>query len=213
MSKKISFEEIFNKRYNKIIVVSDVGIKNNVRYVIGKCDCGNIKQFRFADIKNGSSTNCGCVRSSGLVKRNYVHGLVKHPLNRVWRGMKERCYYKEHANYKYYGGRGIVVCDEWLSDFKAFYDWAIDNGYRKGLHIDRIKNDGDYEPDNCRFVTPKENNRNTRANRIIEYNGVSKCLSEWTEELGVYQNLIVERIDRLGWTVEKALTTPVKSNK
>ena len=88
------------------------------------------------------------------------HGLSRHRLYGVWRGMKLRCYNEKHEGYKNYGGRGIQVCDEWKSDFASFYEFCISKGWQKGLEIDRINNDGDYKPDNCRFVTPKENNQN-----------------------------------------------------
>ena len=95
-----------------------------------------------------------------------THGLRAHPLCSVWSDMKTRCYNSNQKSYKHYGGRGIIVCEEWTGDFKCFYDWAIKNGYKKGLQIDRINNDGNYEPDNCRFVTTAENCRNSRQTKL-----------------------------------------------
>lgn len=99
--------------------------------------------------------------------------------------MKTRCYNEKCKSFKDYGLRGIIVCDEWLNDTLAFYNWAINNGYKKGLQIDRIDNDGNYEPTNCRWVTKKEQARNRRTNRWLEYNGERMLISDWAIKLGV----------------------------
>lgn len=136
----------------------------------------------------------------------YKHGLSLTKLHRVWWGMIERCYKVYDKNYPDYGGRGITVCDEWKSDFQAFYDWAMSNGYKQGLSIDRINNDGNYEPSNCRWATPSQNSRNRRTARIIECNGVSHSLVEWAEITGLNPDTITERIKR-GWSISDALFT------
>ena len=99
----------------------------------------------------------------------------------IWRGMKQRCQNPNCHSYKNYGGRGINICDEWL-DFENFYEWALSSGYQDELQIDRINNDGNYEPSNCRWVTPKENARNKRNNRYITIDGETRCISEWCEK-------------------------------
>ena len=96
----------------------------------------------------------------------YKHGLTKHPLYKVWQDMKTRCYNNNNVNYKNYGGRGIIVCEEWLNDPKAFYDFALSHGWSKDLTIDRIDNNGNYEPNNCHFITRAENNRNQRKTKL-----------------------------------------------
>ena len=106
--------------------------------------------------------------------KNYKHGLCEHPLYNVWKNMKKRCYNKNVYNYKSYGGRGIIVCDEWRNNFKAFYDWALNNDYEKGLEIDRVDNDGNYEPSNCRFVTRSENQKNKRVYGKIKIKHITK---------------------------------------
>lgn len=135
----------------------------------------------------------------------YKHGLSNTKLHRVWWGMIERCYKKHHKSFLEYGGRGVSVCDEWRSDFKNFYDWAIENGYKDGLTIDRINNNGNYEPTNCRWVTQSENARNRRTARIINFNGVKHSLVEWAEITGLKPNTITERL-KMGWSVKDALT-------
>lgn len=119
---------------------------------------------------------------------NPKHGLYRENkvLFNVWQTMKERCENPNRQKYKDYGGRGIKVCDEW-HEASNFVKWALENGYEKGLQLDRIDNDGDYCPDNCRFVTAQENNRNRRNTKFLTVNGVTKTLMEWSEQLGVSQ--------------------------
>jgi len=134
----------------------------STRFVSALCDCGNTKEVIYGNLKNNITKSCGCYLSETVRERRTTHGLLKHPLYLKWHHMKQRCYLKTWARYSDWGGRGIVVCDEWKNDFMAFYNWAMNNGYENGLQIDRINNDGNYEPSNCRFVTAKENANNRR---------------------------------------------------
>lgn len=126
--------------------------------------------------------------------------------------MKKRCNNPRDTHYTLYGGRGIAVCDEW-QEFMPFYEWAMNNGYQKGLVIDRTDNNQGYSPNNCRFVTVKENNCNKRNNRIFEFNGEHKTLSQWTQELGLPYKIILQRINKLNWPIDRALITPIKPRK
>ncbi len=128
-------------------------------------------------------------------------------LNVRYSHMKERCYNKNSKSYKRYGGRGIKVCDEWKNSYQSFKDWALKNGYQDGLEIDRIDNEGDYSPDNCRFVTKKENLRNTSRCKYYTYNGKTQNLSKWCEELGLNYQMVAVRIHR-GIDFETAIKTP-----
>lgn len=138
-----------------------------------------------------------------------MRGLNHHKSNtrlfHIWCGVKQRCYYHKHKQYKDYGGRGIAVCDEWLRDFMNFYNWAITNGYRENLTIDRIDNNGNYEPNNCRWVTIKQQQRNKSTCRNITINGETHCLMEWCEILNLKYDKIRMRLNRLGWSIERAL--------
>ena len=126
--------------------------------------------------------------------------------------MKMRCSNKNNKDYKYYGGRGIKVCKAW-HDYRAFKKWALANGYREDLQIDRINNDGNYTPKNCRWVTPKENARNTRLTRWETIDGVTKSLAEWCDIYDISYHVVYVRMGR-GWDLEDALICPVmKSNK
>ena len=143
----------------------------------------------------------------------FKHGLKRHPLYDVWGKMKERCYKENSKDYPDYGARGIKVFELWITDFKSFYDWSISAGWRKGLEIDREENDGDYCPENCRFVTRSINMRNTRRNNLITYQGQTKCLTEWSEIIGIKRYTLFGRIFKSGWTIEKAFNTKVESRR
>ena len=150
---------------------------------------------------------------SGKDHINYKHGLYKTRLYKEWESMKRRCYCKSATSYEYYGAIGINVCDEWRNDFKTFYDWSMSHGYDDTLTIDRIDVNGNYEPSNCRWITMKEQCRNKRNNRLLTFNGKTQCIVDWANDLQIDRRTITKRIDVLGWTVEKALSTPVNRKK
>lgn len=141
---------------------------------------------------------------------NYKHGLYKTRIYKIWESMKNRCYCKGETSYKYYGAKGVTVCDEWRNDFKAFYDWTISHGYSDELTLDRVDVNGNYEPTNCRWITMKEQSRNKSNNRYLSYNGKTQCIVDWANEVKIDRRTITRRIDIFGWSVEKALTTPVR---
>lgn len=129
-------------------------------------------------------------------------------LHTKYNHMKERCANPNNKRYDRYGGRGIKVCEEWLNDYYAFEKWALENGWREGLAIDRIDNDGNYEPTNCRFVTTAENNQNRRTSRFYTYQGRTMNLMQWCNELNLNYHTIKYRLIR-GWTFEHAITEPI----
>lgn len=122
--------------------------------------------------------------------------------------MKDRCLNKRCVAYKYYGGRGISICKEWLDDFETFHNWAIQNGYHKKLSIERIDNDGDYEPINCTWIPRQSQNKNKSTTIRIEFNGENLTLSEWSERTGISYCALYLRVKRYNWPIEKILTTP-----
>lgn len=124
----------------------------------------------------------------------------------------QRCYNPNRPKYKSYGARGITVCEEWKSSFKTFYDWAMGNGYQEELTIDRINNDGNYEPSNCRWSTWQEQSYNKTTSRFITYKGETKTVAEWSKIKGIKRMTICSRLDK-GWSVEKTLETPVLDYK
>jgi len=137
-------------------------------------------------------------------ERNYVHGGAGTRLYRIWLGMKRRTADPRRNNYHRYGGRGITVCEEWKDSFAVFRDWALANGYRDDLSIDRIDNDGNYEPGNCRWNSAKAQSNNTRRNVFLTVGGETHTVAEWTRKLGLQVNIITKRLG-LGWSVERAL--------
>lgn len=141
-----------------------------------------------------------------------THGLSKTRLYGILRNMKQRCYNPKNPRYNFYGEIGIKICDEWLNDFKTFYEWAMNNGYRDDLTIERKDVNGNYCPENCCWITNKEQQFNKHVNHFIEFNGKRQTMTEWGEELGIDPNTIGTRLSR-GWNIERALTTPVIPKK
>lgn len=139
---------------------------------------------------------------------NYKHGLRKTRLFSIWANMKTRCINPRSTHYNRYGGRGITVCDEWRDNFQSFYEWAMANGYKDDLTIDRIDNNGNYEPSNCRWTTSKEQARNTSRNVLITIDGETKSLMSWCEKYNINYKTVRDRLKR-GWTIEKSLTESV----
>ena len=144
-------------------------------------------------------------------RKHEMHGMYGTKLYKTWNNMISRCYCKSFRKYRNYGGRGITVCDEWKASFVSFMEWAMANGYREDLTIDRIDVNGNYEPSNCRWLTNEEQQLNKRTNRNIEYNGEIHPLTKWAKITGIHPKTISTRIDR-GWSVEEALTKGVKTH-
>lgn len=143
------------------------------------------------------------------VKRKYHGDSRGSRLYRIWLNMKHRCGYEKHGSYCDYGGRGIKVCDEWINNYPRFKKWALNNGYEDGLSIDRVDNDGNYEPGNCRWATLREQANNTRKNVFVEYKGEIHTLAEWAEIKDIPYHTIITR-HRRGWDIEKMLSTKAK---
>lgn len=133
-----------------------------------RCRCGGHVSVAASDLRSGHTRSCGCMASECTATRNRKHGMSHHPLYRLWCSMRARCKYPSATNYSYYGGRGIRVCDEWEDDASTFIEWAKAHGYRRGLEIDRIDNDGPYAPWNCRFIPHVKNSRKRRNAQIDE---------------------------------------------
>lgn len=133
-------------------------------------------------------------------------------LYRIWTEMKRRCFSRNRPNSQGYIKKGITVCDEWLS-FETFYNWAIENGYKDDLSIDRINNDGNYEPSNCRWADKKTQSNNTSACHYVTYKGKTQTITLWARELGISQSCLSKRIVKYKWDIEKAMLTPVRQRK
>lgn len=161
--------DLTGKRFDRWLVLGRSMRKSRAVFWNCRCDCGTEREVAGNHIRNGHTKSCGCLCLEINAKRlkgnqlGKIHGLHDHPLRAIRKAMIRRCGNPNDRFFKNYGGRGIIVCDEWKESLVAFYEWAIDNGWFKGLSIDRINNDGKYEPKNCRWITVSENSRRPRS--------------------------------------------------
>jgi hypothetical protein len=206
--------DLTGRYFGRLTVICFDGIKAHHRaYWICKCECGQIKSICGHDLTTGYTKSCGCLRIENGHNLLTKHGESRTRLYYIHQSMKQRCNDKNHHAYKDYGGRGIIVCDEWL-DFPAFHNWAIENGYREnmGLSIDRINVNGNYCPQNCRWAMIDTQSNNKRSNKYLELNGERHSIAEWAKILGGSTSLIHARL-RKGWSIEKAISTPVHKKR
>lgn len=167
-------------------------------YWLCECECGNKKEIRTDSLTKHLVQSCGCLKKEQdkiNLTKFHRHKMSSSRIYRIWQKMKDRCFNKNVRSYKDYGERGIKVCKEWLI-VDNFIKWALENGYRDDLQIDRINNNGDYEPFNCRWVTPKSNSRNRRSNIFIEYNGKNISLIELSEITKISYSCLNDRYHR-----------------
>lgn len=196
------FVNLIGKRFGQLIIIKQSNNnKSNKIMWLCRCDCGNEKTICGGDLKNGRTKSCGCL----LV----THGLSNHNLYPIWNQIIQRCTNVNDKYYSDYGGRGIKVCERW----RKFENFLEDMGERPpGCQIDRINNNKGYYKENCHWTTSKQNNRNRRDNHLETYNSKTQCLAAWEEETGIRQSIIRHRL-KTGWSIEKALTTPVRKIK
>jgi len=206
--------DLKGQRFGRLVVLHDTGERKGGQVVWRcRCVCGEEVNVVGYSLTSGRTASCGCYQRERVVEASTTHGMARqreqHPVYAVWRAMLQRCENPNNKPYKDYGGRGIKVCPEW-HDSQVFIDWALANGWQKGLTLDRIDNNGNYEPDNCHWVTRKENNRNKRSNRLITFDGKTQTMAGWAEELHVSIQTLYARIDVLYWPIERALTEPIR---
>lgn len=203
------FEDLTGKKFGKLTVIKYVFTnKNKKRCWLCKCDCGNEKIIPATLLVQQKVKSCGCLRKNYFDKK---HGLRNSRLYNIWCNMKSRCNNAKNPCYKNYGGRGITICEEW-KEFLPFYNWAMANGYKDNLTIDRINNDGNYCPENCRWTTWETQFNNRSDCHYISYNGITKTFTEWCKTIGISREGLKQRFS-LGWSIEKALTTKVRTFK
>ena len=173
------------------------------------CDCGNtVYGLKVRQLQSGNNKSCGCWNRKAIINRNTKHGESKTRLYKIWQGIKKRCYNKKSKRYMDYGGRGIVVCDNWL-DWNNFKQWAIENGYTDEMSIERKNYNLNYEPYNCIWIPLPEQSKNRRSCNWITYNGCTLNLTQWANKTGIPRSTLSNRINNLKWDIEKALTEPL----
>lgn len=179
-----------------------------VHYWNCQCECGNTHNASVSNLRHGSVKSCGCQQNPSRP----IHGMSNSKEFASWRSMQFRCFNKTCREYARYGGRGITVCERWLGK-SGFTNFFSDMGWRpNGTSLDRYpNNNGNYEPGNCRWATPSEQAMNRGTNRFISYNGRTMTVAEWSRELGIGKTTLHYRLTN-GWSVENAMTTPVKSS-
>lgn len=193
MGRKI---EMIGKKYGRWLVIEETnnrGKNGDIRYFC-KCNCGTQKEVSGRLLRSGQSTSCGCYNKEIISKPfTKVRGTK---LYSVFMGIKRRCYNQNCKEYKNYGGRGIKMCEEWKNNYTNFYQWAMNNGYKQGLWIDRIDNSGNYEPTNCKWATPKQQQNNKRTNRNFTYENETHTIKEWSIIKNINYATLMQRIEK-----------------
>ena len=191
-------KDITNKRFGRLIAIEYDYVSKKW---ICDCDCGSRTKVSLTHLQDGHVKSCGCLHravSKSLGKNNIKHGDVGTKLYNHWRGMKSRCYYNKNKDFANYGGRGIVVCDEWKNDYLTFKNWSLTNGYQDGLTLDRINVNGNYEPSNCRWIDNISQQNNKRNNRVIKYKNNNYTISELSRVLGINYSTLWKTINKKG---------------
>lgn len=202
MGKRV---EMIGKKFGRWEVIAETNERTYEGAIkwLCRCECGTIKAVPGTALRNGSSKSCGCYNHEIISQGKHKY---KTKLYAVWNSMKNRCRCKTDKAYHNYGGRGIGYTEEW-NDFDKFEEWALSNGYKQGLWLDRIDNDKDYSPANCRWTTPKVQQNNKRTNVTLCIDGITKTVMEWADESGIPYPTIRRRME-LGWE-ETELLKPI----
>lgn len=202
------------QRFGRLTVLGPVKRKPTYKKGVAwfcQCDCGNTTTVMAGNLQSGHSRSCGCLSVDTATRESTTHGMTDTRLYQIWGSMIQRCEDSRCKAYANYGGRGILVCEEWRHDFKAFYDHVVmlPNYNNVGYSLDRINNDEGYKPGNIKWSTRIEQGRNKRGLRPITFNGVTMLMSEWDEHAGMPEYMLGRRL-RAGWSIERALTTPAR---
>lgn len=207
------YQEYIGKRIGRVVLTGvckfEKQTKNGIRkgrHFSAVCECGNETTVPLHRAIANDNCSCGCNRGRNSRTAHLIHGESKTKLHRVWRGMIDRCRDTGGKNQARHGGRGIRVCEEWRT-YTTFRDWALSNGYKEGLEIDRENNDGHYCPSNCRWTTGKVNSNNRSDTVYLDYQGERIPLSILADRFGLRGSLLRRRL-KSGWTLEKSLNTP-----
>lgn len=207
--------DLKGQKYNRLLVIGDAIKRGKNYYYPCRCECGKETLVRKDALVSGGTKSCGCSRGQYPIDSKYSK---RSRLYHVWYGMKRRCENPQDTNYHKYGGRGIRVCKEWSDNYEAFVDWAIEAGYdpnskHKECTLDRIDNNGNYEPSNCRWANMTVQSNNRRNSVLVTYCGETLTIAQWAKRVGLSHGTLLNRINQ-GWDIEIALTTPsAKGNR
>ena len=207
--------DLAGKRFDRLCVIERVENNKYGNSVwLCQCDCGKQLRVRGDSLIKGNTKSCGCLRTEKVIERAKTHGKTNTKCYMEWANMKARCYNPNNKQYKDYGGRGITICDSWLNDFEAFYNYisTLPHFNEKGYTLNRIDNNGNYEPNNVEWADSITQANNKRNNHLITYNGKTQSLSQWAIEIGLNRSTLEQRINKYHWSIEKALTTPIKKH-
>lgn len=202
MARKL--EDITGQKFGRLTAIGGYDRSTGVTYWDFQCECGTVKSIPARSVKNGAISSCGCLKSDVMKESKTSHGMARSPVYAVWGSMVSRCTNPNTPQWDDYGGRGIRVCDRWLK----FENFLADMGEcPSGMSIDRIDVNGNYEPGNCRWATPKEQSRNRRNTVFLTVNGRTQPLAEWAEEIGCgYDRLLRRKMG--GWSDEDCILVP-----
>lgn len=208
MKKSEKYTDLTNKKFTRLTAICRTD--NNTYEPMWKCqcDCGKIKIVRARNLLSGTTKSCGCLQKEIVKNANTTHGKSNTRLFNIWQNIKRRCYNKNYKYYSYYGGKGIIMCEEWKNSFQAFYEWSIKNDYSDTLTIDRINSDKNYEPSNCRWVNRLVQQNNRKSNHKFTINGETKTIMEWCKIYNVPYERTRRRVVNEHWDIIDALTTP-----
>jgi hypothetical protein len=206
--RRATLKDETGNRYGRLTVIEQAPPPEHLKcqdsaYWRCHCECGNIVVVLGASLRKGNTASCGCLQRAAAASAATTHGMYKSAEYRSWQGMKARCHDPANKAYFNYGARGVAVCDRWRNSFAAFLE---DMGPKPSpTHsLDRIDNNGDYSPDNCRWATREQQQNNLRTNRMLTYNGKTQSLSRWAKELGIRRKTIGNRLST-GCSAEEAL--------
>lgn len=206
-------EDLTGRKSGRLTVIEfyDYGKNGNSRWLC-KCECGNTSVVSGTYIKYKKTLSCGCLTKERVSEATKTHGMSNSPIYPEYRNMKKRCYDENAHNYKWYGGRGIKMCDRWLDDIHNFYDDVsiLPHFREEGYTLDRIDNDGDYEPNNVRWATKSEQCNNRRSNLIYEYEGKDRTLKEISDITGLPYKVLHKRLKTFGWEPERAFSKTLR---
>ena len=206
--------DITGERYGRLVALGPISKTPEGKMVWQfRCDCGNLHSATLRNVRSGSTVSCGCYRKE-QEPANKTHGLHGDRTLNILRHMIERCGNPQSPAYANYGGRGIKVCESWKNSPNEFHDYVSKlPGYGvENMTLDRIDNDGNYEPGNVRWATRTQQSLNRRNNRLLTYNGKTQNLTLWADEIGIDRTTLERRLSR-GWSVKQAITTPIRQHK